>query len=154
MNKSTLPLLLTLLLGSSAAHAQLSLHIDIGLPPLPRLVVVQPGIQVVEGFEEEVFFNKGWYWCRRPGGWYRARSPRAHFDWVEARRLPSALIRVPPGHYRNWHHGDPLHTERREIAHERRDERRERREDRREDRHEHGRPDKHREEGEHHHEHR
>lgn len=154
MRQLTLPLILCLGLCPSGAQAQVSLHIDIGLPPLPRLVVVQPGIQVVEGFEDEVFFNGGWYWCRRPNGWYRARSPRAHFDWVEVRRVPAALVRVPPGHYRNWHHGDPLHTERREIAHERREIAHERRDERREERHDRGKPDKHREEGEHHREHR
>jgi hypothetical protein len=94
----------TLFLAPAFASAQVSLHIDIGLPPAPPLVEVRPGIQVVEGFDGEVFFNAGWYWCRRPGGWYRARSPRDRFDWVEARRVPAGLARMPRGHYRNWHH--------------------------------------------------
>ncbi len=104
MNKQTLFLALLLALSPSFAQAQVDIHIDIGLPPLPRLVVVQPGIQVVEGFQEEVFFRDGWYWCRRPNGWYRARRPQARFEWVEVRRVPRALVQVPAGHYRNWHH--------------------------------------------------
>lgn len=106
MKKMLIPLAFLLALGSTAARAQVSLHIDIGLPVAPPLVMVQPGIQVVEGFGEEVFFSGGWYWCRRPNGWYRARSPRARFDFVESRRVPPGLVRLPPGHYRNWHHDE------------------------------------------------
>ena len=93
----------------STAHAQVSLHIDIGLPLAPPLVEVQPGIRVVEGFDDEVFFYNGWYWCRRPGGWYRARSPRASFAFIESRRVPRSLVLVPEGRYRNWHHDEGRH---------------------------------------------
>ncbi len=99
------PLACALWLCPTIAQAQVSLHINIGLPPAPPLVVVQPGIQVVEGFPEEVFFSAGWYWCRRPDGWYRARSPRARFDWVDRRFVPGGLVRMPVGRYRNWHRG-------------------------------------------------
>lgn len=126
--------------GASSARAQVHVQIELGLPVAPPLVVIQPGLQVVEGFDEEVFFHGGWYWCRRPDGWYRARSPRARFGWVEERRVPRLLVEVPRGHYRNWHHDrDFRHTERRREAwrEERRDDRRElRREERREDRRE------------------
>jgi len=133
MKKQTLFLACLLTLCPSIARAQVQIHIDIGLPVAPPLVVVQPGIRVVEGFQEEVFFNRGWYWCRRPNGWYRARTPQAHFEWIEARRVPPSLVRLPPGHYRNWHH-EPRGLEQREAAHERRDERQEKhREDRREE---------------------
>ena len=56
---SSLALTLTLLPG--AARAQVGVNIDIGLPAAPALVVVQPGVQVVEGFREEVFYSGGWY---------------------------------------------------------------------------------------------
>jgi hypothetical protein len=109
MKNHLLPLACALCLWPSAAQAQVSLHIDIGLPVAPPLVEVQPGIQVVEGFPEEVFFSAGWYWCRRPDGWYRARSPRARFDWVDRRFVPGGLVRMPgDGRYRNWHHGGPM----------------------------------------------
>lgn len=104
MRLTTLPLALLLSLGSSMAQAKVDIHINIGLPVVPPLVTVQPGIQVVEGFPEEVFLHDGWYWCRRPDGWYRARSPRDRFDWINARRVPGRLRREPMGHYRNWHH--------------------------------------------------
>ena len=138
MMKPTLPLgiLLLLLLAPAFAHAQVSLHIDIGLPVAPPLVEVQPGIQVVEGYTDEVFFNMGWYWCRRGDGWYRARSPRARFDRVDARFVPIGLTRLPPGHYRNWHHGDDMPGDRRGRFEDRHDNRRgDRRDDRFDDRH-------------------
>jgi hypothetical protein len=107
-------------------------NIDVGLPAVPALVVLQPGVQVVEGFREEVFYSGGWYWCRRGNAWYRARSPRAHFTWVEARRVPVALVRIPEGRYRNWHrtdvkaeHREAREHERERVVHEERGEARE-----------------------------
>jgi hypothetical protein len=136
MTRSSLTLAFLLVLGATAAFAQVHVQVELGLPIAPPLVLVQPGVQVVEGFGEEVFFHNGWYWCRRPDGWYRARSPRARFAWIEARRVPGVLVRAPLGHYRNWHHDRPVErweTRRREEHREvRREERREvRREERR-----------------------
>jgi hypothetical protein len=68
----------------------------------PPLVVVQPGIQVVPELEEEVFFHRGWYWARRGPYWYRARSPGVSFVYVEPRLVPAPLVRLPPGHYRQF----------------------------------------------------
>jgi hypothetical protein len=107
MKTAALPLAAFLFLCPSLAQAQVHLHIDIGLPIAPPLVEVEPGIQVVEGFREEVFFHDGWYWCRRPDGWYRAHSPRGRFGRMDYRRVPRILMREPIGHYRNWHHDRP-----------------------------------------------
>ncbi len=141
MNTQTIFLALLLAFSSSFSQAQVNIHIELGLPAAPRLVVVQPGIQVVEGFHEEVFFRNGWYWCRRHDGWYRARRPQARFEWVEVRRVPRALVQVPPGHYRNWHHKRRGPHSRPE-AHRRAEDRREqwnekRREERRDGDHRH-----------------
>jgi len=65
--------------------------------------LVAPGIQVVAGFQDEVFLQGGWYWCRRDDGWYRSRNAQSHFDYVETRRVPRGLVRMPAGQYRNWH---------------------------------------------------
>ena len=59
------------------AEAAVDVQVNIGLPVAPPLVVVQPGVQVVEDWDEEVFFVRGFYWVRRGDLWYRARSPRA-----------------------------------------------------------------------------
>lgn len=124
-----------LCLAPAAAHARVAVNIDIGLPAAPALVVVEPGVQVVEGFREEVFFSNGSYWCRRGDAWYRAPSPRARFVWVERRRVPAALARMPAGHYRNWHRAE-MREEHREMRDHERAVREERREERREDRRE------------------
>ena len=84
------------------APAQVDVQIRLGLAAAPPLVVVQPGIQVVENYEDEVFFHSGWYWVRRPPYWYRARAPRAAFVLVEPRHVPAPLVRLPPGQYRHW----------------------------------------------------
>lgn len=102
MKRLALVFALALSMLPAAARAQVGVHIDVGLPVAPPLVVVQPGVQVVEDWHEEVFFTSGWYWVRRDGYWYRARSPRAQFVYVEPRRVPVALVRSPPGHYKHW----------------------------------------------------
>ena len=107
-----------LALAPATAQAGGSFRLSIGLPIVPPLVVVAPGIQVVEGCPEELFLMGGWYWCRRPDGWYRARSPRARFGWVEARFVPMGLVRMPLGQYRNWHHAEERRAERHEFRRE------------------------------------
>jgi hypothetical protein len=89
-----------------AARAQVGVSVNIGLPVSPPLVVVQPGVQIVENYDEEVFFTNGWYWCRRPNGWFRARSPRASFVFVQPRYVPASIVRIPPGQYRHWRRED------------------------------------------------
>lgn len=106
MNTAPLTLAALLCLCPSAAPAQVRLGISIGLPAAPQMELIAPGIQVVSGFQEEVFLQGGWYWCRRPEGWYRSRNGQAHFDYVESRRVPRGLARMPQGHYRNWHRED------------------------------------------------
>jgi len=66
----------------------------------PPLVVVEPGIQVVPDYPEEVFFVDSWYWVRRDGRWFHARDYRAGWSYVAA--PPAALIRLPAGKYKHW----------------------------------------------------
>jgi hypothetical protein len=92
------------------ANAGVDVHVNIGLPVAPPLVVVQPGISVVEDWDEEVFFVSPYYWVRRGDFWYRARSPRATFRVAPTRVVPVALVRMPPGQYVKYkspkhHHG-------------------------------------------------
>jgi hypothetical protein len=88
--------------------------ITLALPPvLPPLVVVEPGVQVVEDLDEEVFFASGWYWVRRDGRWYRARDHRQRWAYAEPRFVPPGLRRIPPGHYRRFHHAEWKEEERR-----------------------------------------
>jgi hypothetical protein len=104
MKKTASLLALAMLSLPVAARAQVGMHIRVTLPAAPPLVVVQPGVQVVEDQDEEVFFANGWYWVRRDEVWYRAPGPHAAFVYVEPRRVPVALVRIEPGHYRHFHH--------------------------------------------------
>jgi hypothetical protein len=128
MKRLGLPFALALsLLPLAAARAQVAVRIQVALPAAPPLVVVKPGVQVVENQDEEVFFSNGWYWVQRDGYWYRARNPRSAFVSVERRRVPVAIVRLPPGHYRHWRHA--------EVREERRERRAERKEFRERERH-------------------
>jgi hypothetical protein len=74
----------------------------VNIPVNPPLVVVQPGIQVVENWDEEVFFTGGFYWVHRDAYWYRAPSPGATWVYVEPRHVPPGLVKIPPGHYKHY----------------------------------------------------
>ena len=96
--------ILSVALLPAPAAAQVSLRVELGvpLPPSPTLLVVQPGIQVVAGYPEEVFFVGNHYWLRRDEGWYRSVHPKAGFVVVAPSRVPPGLARLPPGHYKNY----------------------------------------------------
>ena len=104
MKALLLAAMLSVALLPSPAAAQVSLRVDLGvpLPPSPTLLVVQPGIQVVAGYPEEVFFVGNYYWLRRDEGWYRSVHPKAGFVVVAPSRVPPGLARLPPGHYKNY----------------------------------------------------
>ena len=96
-----------------AAPAQAQVHIQVVLPRvLPPLVIVEPGVQVIEDMDDEVFFSGGYYWVRRDDRWYRTRDHTAQWRYVEVRRVPGGIVRYEPGHYRRWKRAE--HQERHE----------------------------------------
>ena len=73
----------------------------------PPVVEVQPGVQVVEDYDEEVFLVDGRYWMRgRDGRWYRANDYRGGWLAAESRLVPAPIVRLPPGRYKH-HKGKP-----------------------------------------------
>ena len=102
MKKNLVALFLSALLVPAYALGQVNLSITLPLPPVPPLVVVSPGVQVVENFQDEVFFHSGFYWARRDDRWYRAATPHASFAPVEVKVVPAELVKIPPGHYKHW----------------------------------------------------
>ena len=69
----------------------------------PPMVVVQPGVQVVQDYDEEVFFVDGRYWMRgRDGRWYRANDYRGGWVTAEPRAVPGSIVRLPPGTYKHY----------------------------------------------------
>ena len=85
---------------SLPAFAQVDVKISFPWLAPPPLVVVEPGIQVVPDYPEEVFFVDNWYWVRRDGRWFHARDYRNGWTFVAA--PPAALVRLPPGKYKHW----------------------------------------------------
>lgn len=87
------------------SFGQVEVRIDlptIRFPAPPPLVVIEPGIQVVEDNDDEVFFVDNWYWHRRGDHWFRKQ--RHDGDWVvvEHRHVPGRIVTFAPGHYRKW----------------------------------------------------
>ncbi len=72
----------------------------------PPLVVIEPGVQVVEDSDEEVFFVSNYYWVRRGQRWYRAKDHRGGWVVVDGPRVPQALVRAPEGRYRRYKRED------------------------------------------------
>jgi hypothetical protein len=107
------------------AHAQqVAVRVTFATPP--PLVVVEPGIQVVPDYDEEVFFVDGWYWHRASGVWYRTRDHRGGWVVVEPRYVPARLVRIPPGQYKHWKAEKRMEKEERKA--EKREEKAERKE--------------------------
>jgi hypothetical protein len=85
------------------APAQVAVQLRFDLPVvLPRMIVIEPGIQVVPQVNEEVFFVDGFYWVRRDARWYRSHDHQRGWVFVDHRGVPPRLVRIPDGHYRRW----------------------------------------------------
>ena len=95
-------LALALTLAPASARAEVDVHVELRLPGVPSLVVVQPGVEVVEGYGDGVFFHGGAWWMRRGPVWYRSPTPDGRYVVVRERNVPSVLYRLPPGRYRNY----------------------------------------------------
>ena len=93
-----------------ALFMQVQVRVNIPVPVVrfeaaPAVVEVQPGVQVVEDYDEEVFVVDGRYWMHaRDGRWYRANDHRGGWVAAEPRYVPARIVRLPPGQYRHHHH--------------------------------------------------
>ena len=97
----TLPVIAVLFVAPVLALAGGHAAFHVTLPERPTLAEVQPGVQVVLGVDEEVFFAGQQYWVRRDDGWYRAKHHTEAFTHVESDHVPSALVDLEPGQYRH-----------------------------------------------------
>jgi len=94
--------------AAAPASGQVQVQVHVATPTIrfaepPPLVEVSPGVQVVQDYDEEVFFVDGWYWCRSGDVWYRTRDHRGGWVVVERRHVPGTIVRIKPGHYRHFH---------------------------------------------------
>jgi hypothetical protein len=96
-------------LAPSMAQADVSIRFTLPLPEAPPLVYIEPDVQVVEDYDQEVFFHGGFYWTRRDGHWFRSLHPHHEFVYVEPRFIPAPLMRIELGRYRRYRHGMSIH---------------------------------------------
>lgn len=94
--------------GGQPARAQVSIHVNIPLPPplllpAPPEVVVLPEseVYVVPDVREDLFFFGGWWWRPWQGRWYRSH----YYDrgWAYYERVPVFYRGVPPGWREDYH---------------------------------------------------
>jgi hypothetical protein len=66
----------------------------------PDLVEVEPGIQVVYGYNEPIFYSDNFYWRNNGGRWYRS----AYHDHAWVAYEPPQRVRTirQPERYRNY----------------------------------------------------
>ena len=93
-----------------SASAGVSANVQVSVPTIhfevePPLVVVTPGVYVVQDYDQEVFFVRGYYWCNMGGVWYRTRHHRGGWVAVNGPRVPRSIYRLPPGHYKHYSRG-------------------------------------------------
>jgi len=84
------------------AMAEVSVNIDISLPPLiefsaPPELIVLPGtyVYVAPDVNEDIFFYGGWWWRPWEGHWYRSRNYGS--GWSSYRSVPSFYREIPSG---------------------------------------------------------
>jgi len=96
--------------GAQAARAQVNVNINIGPPPIvasepPGMVwVPQSQVFFVPDPQLNVFFYSGYYWCPRGDRWYRSRAYNGPWGVVEQRRVPRAVIYMPPDYRTRYGH--------------------------------------------------
>jgi hypothetical protein len=107
MNSKVLAAFTVLVASPVLAQVRVGVEVQIPLPTIrfeapPPLVVVSPGVRVVEDYDDEVFFVNNWYWCRRDAHWFRTRDYRGGWVVVDRRYVPVSVVKIPPGHYKHY----------------------------------------------------
>ncbi|MBW7957291.1 MAG: hypothetical protein H3C68_05290 [Deltaproteobacteria bacterium] len=86
--------------GASRADVNVSINLPaIALKP-PQAVVVIPGTYVyfAPGLDIAVFFHQGYWWRPHNKRWYRAAELGDAWVLIESRKVPGALLKIPPGY--------------------------------------------------------
>jgi hypothetical protein len=97
-----IPALLVMVVTSGClVHGRAGMSATVGQPDL---VLVEPGVYVIQDYDEPVFYSEGSYWWYSSGVWY---SSRVHTGgWVRVHRPPVMIGRIHrPNTYVHWHAG-------------------------------------------------
>lgn len=94
-------------LSAMAAHAQVSVNINVGPPPVifhapPRVVVVPttPIVSYVPDTSYNVFVHDRHYWSFHDGAWFHATSHAGPWVFVPVERVPRPVLAVPHKYYK------------------------------------------------------
>lgn len=158
MRKSFASLLFVVVIGAAGTACVASAGYSASAT-MPSMAYVGPDVQVIEDYDEPVFYSSSLYWRYDGGVWYQSRTHTG--GWARA-TPPAAVLRIQqPSMYVHYHAsasggaqahasgGQPEHHEAKAEQHEvkaeqheeKRDAQQERREDkqeRREEKDEHG----------------
>ncbi len=105
----------------AAAFAGASVGVNVGVSNGPATIqfslrsqpdvvyVPEQRVYVVEDrrCDDDMFRYGDTWWVVREGRWYRARTWRGPFLWVEERRVPRAILLVPARRWKHHPHGMP-----------------------------------------------
>lgn len=74
----------------------------VGQATTPDLVVMRPGVQVIAGLDEPIFYNGNDYWRYEGGFWYRSTSHAR--GWVRVEDAPVEIRTIErPSLYLHYH---------------------------------------------------
>ncbi len=107
----------------------------------PNLVYVSDDVQVIEDYDQPVFFSANMYWRYDNGVWFQSRQHTR--GWVRVSTPPAPILRIErPAAYVHFrgsaranavhHDGPPARDERREMKEERKEAKQEAKEERQE----------------------
>lgn len=92
----------TSLVAPAPAQAA-DITVSIGWQAPPPLIIVSPGVQVVQDYDDEVFFIDGYYWVERDGRWYHSRDHHGKWIFVERSHVHHWLVQPRArGQYKHW----------------------------------------------------
>ena len=86
MRKSFSSLLFVLLVGGCAASGSARYSASV---TTPNLVYVSPGVQVIEDYDEPIFYSSNMYWRYDGGVWYQSRYHTS--GWVRVASPPAPI---------------------------------------------------------------
>jgi hypothetical protein len=113
---------------ANLSQAQVNVNIGVFAPPPPVVVAAPPVMAVVPAspyvyyapdITVGLYFYHGYWWRPNKGHWFRARSYRGPWRYIDNHHMPTPILRlppdhrdIPPGHFRmshremkkNWRH--------------------------------------------------
>jgi hypothetical protein len=69
---------------------------------MPTMVSISPGVQVIEDYDEPVFYSSNAYWRYDGGVWYQSHTYTG--GWARVTAAPTAIVSIQqPSMYVHYH---------------------------------------------------